>query len=245
MANSNNEKARFCILIVDDEEDLREILTFNLESQGYLIACAASAEEALAKDLTKFDLLLLDVMMPGMSGFKLAEVIRKERKLTMPIIFLTAKDTENDLLTGFSLGADDYISKPFSVKELQARVHAVLNRAKEGMPAHEANSGKICVGDLEIDLMTKRAMLNGDDMILTKKELEILTLLASQPERVYSRNEILDKVWREESYVMERTVDVHITRLRKKLKGSTISIVNRSGFGYCLSDRDDESDGDN
>lgn len=179
MANTNNEKVRFCILIVDDEEDLREILTFNLESQGYLIACAASAEEALAKDLTKFDLLLLDVMMPGMSGFKLAEVIRKERKLTMPIIFLTAKDTENDLLTGFSLGADDYISKPFSVKELQARVHAVLNRAKEGMPAHGANSGKICVGDLEIDLMTKRAMLNGDDMILTKKELEILTLLAS------------------------------------------------------------------
>lgn len=237
MSVKNNEKERYSILIVDDEEDLLEILTFNLESQGYKIDRASSAEEALAKDLTQYNLLLLDVMMPGMNGFKLAEVIRKERKLDMPIIFLTAKDTENDLLTGFSLGADDYISKPFSVKELQARVHAVLHRSRDIAPVDTNSSGsKICVGNLEIDLMAKRTLLNGEEVILTKKELEILILLASQPDRVYSRSEILDKVWRDESYVMERTVDVHITRLRKKLKNASLAIINRSGFGYCLSE---------
>ena len=214
------DKKKFRLLLVDDEEDLREILTFNLAGEGYQVSTAANAEEALKMPLEEYHLLILDVMMPGMSGFKLAEVIRRDKKLTTPIIFLTAKDTENDLLTGFNIGADDYMAKPFSIKELQARVQAVLMRSLQ--------SG------LLIDLDTKQVFVNGEPIDLTKKELEILILLARDPSKVFSREEILDRVWREDVFVMERTIDVHITRIRKKLRGSGVKIINRSGFGYCL-----------
>ena len=226
------DKKKFRLLLVDDEEDLREILTFNLAGEGYQVSTAANAEEALKMPLEEYHLLILDVMMPGMSGFKLAEVIRRDKKLTTPIIFLTAKDTENDLLTGFNIGADDYMAKPFSIKELQARVQAVLMRSLQG--GLDFEESQIEIGTLLIDLDTKQVFVNGEPIDLTKKELEILILLARDPSKVFSREEILDRVWREDVFVMERTIDVHITRIRKKLRGSGIKIINRSGFGYCL-----------
>ena len=226
------DKKKFKLLLVDDEEDLREILTFNLAGEGYQVSTAANAEEALKMPLEEYHLLILDVMMPGMSGFKLAEVIRRDKKLTTPIIFLTAKDTENDLLTGFNIGADDYMAKPFSIKELQARVQAVLMRSLQG--GLDFEESQIEIGTLLIDLDTKQVFVNGEPIDLTKKELEILILLARDPSKVFSREEILDRVWREDVFVMERTIDVHITRIRKKLRGSGVKIINRSGFGYCL-----------
>ena len=226
------DKKTFRLLLVDDEEDLREILTFNLAGEGYQVSTAANAEEALKMPLEEYHLLILDVMMPGMSGFKLAEVIRRDKKLTTPIIFLTAKDTENDLLTGFNIGADDYMAKPFSIKELQARVQAVLMRSLQG--GLDFEESQIEIGTLLIDLDTKQVFVNGEPIDLTKKELEILILLARDPSKVFSREEILDRVWREDVFVMERTIDVHITRIRKKLRGSGVKIINRSGFGYCL-----------
>ena len=226
------DKKKFKLLLVDDEEDLREILTFNLAGEGYQVSTAANAEEALKMPLEEYHLLILDVMMPGMSGFKLAEVIRREKKLTTPIIFLPAKGTENDLLTGFNIGADDYMAKPFSIKELQARIQAILMRSLQSGP--DFGESQIEIGTLLIDLDAKQVFVNGEPIDLTKKELEILILLARDPSKVFSREEILDRVWREDVFVMERTIDVHITRIRKKLRGSGIKIINRSGFGYCL-----------
>ena len=227
-----DKKKKFRLLLVDDEEDLREILTFNLAGEGYQVSTAANAEEALKMPLEEYHLLILDVMMPGMSGFKLAELIRRDKKLTTPIIFLTAKGTENDLLTGFNIGADDYMAKPFSIKELQARVQAILMRSLQG--GLDFEESQIEIGTLLIDLDAKQVFVDGEPIDLTKKELEILILLARDPSKVFSREEILDRVWREDVFVMERTIDVHITRIRKKLRGSGIKIINRSGFGYCL-----------
>ena len=223
------DKKKFRLLLVDDEEDLREILTFNLAGEVYQVSTAANAEEALKMPLEEYHLLILDVMMPGMSGFKLAELIRRDKKLTTPIIFLTAKGTENDLLTGFNIGADDYMAKPFSIKELQARVQAILMRSLQG--GLDFEESQIEIGT---HLYAKQVFVDGEPIDLTKKELEILILLARDPSKVFSREEILDRVWREDVFVMERTIDVHITRIRKKLRGSGIKIINRSGFGYCL-----------
>lgn len=227
-------KAQKNILVVDDEQDLLEIITFNLEGLGYQVESSTSAIEALSMDLSHFDLLILDVMMHGMSGFKMAEVIRKTKKLDVPIIFLTAKNTENDMLTGFSLGADDYVAKPFSIKELQARVNAVLTRSEHSKKEKDNESEIAVAANLTIDILAKNAIVDGEKLALTKKEHEILLLLVQNIDRVFSRDEILDRVWRGESYVMERTVDVHIARLRKKLQKANLQIINRSGFGYCL-----------
>lgn len=220
------------ILVVDDEEDICEILQFNLESEGFTVDIANSAEEALAVLHQDHCLILLDVMMEGMSGFKMAEKVRKELKLDIPVIFLTAKDTENDMLTGFSIGGDDYIPKPFSIKEVIARVKAVLKRTAH----HEIAEAKklVEIGALLIDLEAKNVSLHHQPILLTKKEFEILTMMAQNPNRIFSREEILTKVWQEDGYVLERTVDVHITRLRKKLGTFGKHIVNRSGYGYCL-----------
>ena len=220
------------ILVVDDEEDLREILQFNLESEGYLVDTAPSAEEALKMLTARYDLILLDVMMGGMSGFKMAEKLRKDLHNTTPIIFLTAKDTENDMLTGFNIGGDDYISKPFSIKEVSARVKAVLKRS--GSLGEEQKKQTIDVGEIHIDLNTKCISIHDQIVPITKKEFEILSLLAQSPGKIFSREDILDKVWKDDSYVLERTVDVHITRLRKKLGEQGKHIVNRSGYGYCV-----------
>lgn len=219
------------ILVVDDEEDLCEILQFNLESEGYAVDIANSAEQALKILSDDHQLILLDVMMEGMSGFKMAEKIRRELHLTTPIIFLTAKDTENDMLTGFSIGGDDYIAKPFSIKEVSARVKAVLKRT--GIAGTTA-SQEITIGDLIINTVTKNVTLQGQPVLLTKKEFEILSIMAKSPNRIFSREDILGRVWEDDGYVLERTVDVHITRLRKKLGEFGKHIANRSGYGYCL-----------
>lgn len=219
------------ILVVDDEQDLCEILRFNLECEGFAVETAESAEQALKMLPDGYDLILLDVMMEGMSGFRMAEKVRKEQKLQVPIVFLTAKDTENDLLTGFSLGGDDYIPKPFSIKEVTARVKAVLKRSAAA-PADTNRT--IELGELTIDPETKSATLGNEHILLTKKEFEILMTLARMPNKVFSREDILERVWKKESYVLERTVDVHITRLRKKLGTFGERLTNRSGYGYCI-----------
>lgn len=217
------------ILIVDDEEDLCEILQYNLGNEGYITEVAHSAEEAVKRTLPGFDLILLDVMMGQMSGFKFADRIRKEMKLDIPIIFLTARDTENDILTGFSLGADDYIPKPFSINELTARVKAVLKRA-----GHEKRKTISIVkyGDIELDTLKKRLLINDEKVELTKKEYEILRLLLENQGKVFSRDDILEKVWDSDVIVSERTVDVNITRLRAKLGEYANCLKNKTGYGY-------------
>lgn len=226
------------ILIVDDEEDLCRILQFNLENEGYEVKSVHSGEEALAVLDGNFHLVLLDVMMGGINGFETANKIRKERHLNVPIIFLTAKDTENDLLTGFSLGADDYIAKPFSIKEVNARVKALLARTR----ATSGKTGSSIVHDavwedagFKVDYDRKDVLIKGVPAQLTRREFELLRLLIESPNRVFSREEILKTVWPEDGCVLDRTVDVHITRLRKKMKEYGSHIMNRSGYGYYFS----------
>lgn len=218
------------ILIVDDDVSIAEILEFNLKSEGYEVETAVSAEEALEKDLNNFDLILLDVMMGGMSGFKMAEKIREEGVLT-PIIFLTAKDTENDMLTGFSVGGDDYIAKPFSIKEVSARVKAVLKRTEKEIKA-EGEENKLIRDNFVFDFNMKELTIDEKEVPLTKTEFELLTLLARHPEKMLSRKNIIDKLWTDTPYVTERTVDVHITRIRKKLGIYASVISNKIGYGY-------------
>ncbi len=218
------------ILIVDDEEDLCEILQFNLESEGYKTELAYSAEEALQKDLESFDLLLLDVMMGKMSGFKLIDTIRKELAIEVPVIFLTAKSTENDLLTGFNLGADDYVSKPYSLKELIARVKVVLRRNSQNISAEDMSVIK--VENMVLDLDKKDLTIIDDRIELTRKEFEILKLFFENQKKVFSREEILTRIWGDDVVVSDRTVDVNITRLRKKIKHYGEYLKNRPGLGY-------------
>ncbi len=220
------------IMIVDDEPDLREILQFNLENAGYEVVAVASAEAALEICDRNVDLILLDVMMEGMSGFKMAEILRKERHDTVPIIFLTARSAENDLLTGFSAGGDDYIPKPFSINEVLARVKAVLKRSSSVKP--ERTQQEIVLGKLRIDVARKMVYVDGVAVVLPKKELEILTLLASHPGRIYSREEMIDELWEDAPYVLDRTVDVHIARIRSKLGECKSYLTNRSGYGYSM-----------
>jgi len=217
------------ILIVDDEEDLCEILQYNLDNEGFITDVAHSAEEALKKTLTDFDLLLLDVMMGPMSGFKLADKLRKEFNNNIPVIFLTAKDTENDLLTGFSLGADDYVSKPFSINELTARIKAVLKRSEKEQK-HELVKFKS--GNIELDLERKRLVAEGELIDFTKKEFEIISLLIQNPGRIYSREDILNLIWAKDVIVTNRTVDVNIARIRTKLGKHGAYLKNKTGYGY-------------
>lgn len=221
------------ILIVDDEVDLLEILSFNIEKSGYDTKTATSAEaayEIIKSGDYNFSLILLDVMMGAMSGFDLAQKLRKEG-VTTPIIFLTALDTEGDLLNGFKMGADDYIGKPFSVREVLARIAAVLARTGVG------NSNIIEFEDMTLDLENKMVLLSDEPITLTKTEFAILSLLLSKPKKLFSREELIVKVWGGDVYVEERTVDVHITRIRKKIENSKLSITNRSGYGYCIENK--------
>lgn len=225
------EKKDKKILIVDDEEDLCEILQYNLISEGYNTEIAHSAEEALKRPLEEFDLILLDVMMGQISGFKFADILRKEKKIETPIIFLTAKESENDILTGFSLGADDYIPKPFSINELSARIKAVLKRAGN---EKKKQAAILKFGEIELDTHRKRLIINDEKVELTKKEYEILRLLLDNPGKVFSRENILEKVWGSDVIVTERTVDVNITRLRSKLGEYGSSLKNKTGYGYYI-----------
>ena len=219
------------ILVVDDEAGIREISQFNLENAGFEVDCACSAEEALEKLGQEHCLILLDVMMSGMSGFQMAEVLRKERNNQIPIIFLTAKTDQNDLLTGFSAGGDDYIPKPFSINEVIARVRAVLKRTERTV---ESNSDMIEVGAVRIDVSHKLVYVEGESVVFSKKEFEVLTLLASHPGQIYSREDIISELWKDAPYVLDRTVDVHIARIRSKLGNCKNYIVNRTGYGYIF-----------
>ena len=225
------EESRKKVLVVDDEQDLCEILKFNLETEGYEVDTAYSAEEALNLELKSYSLLLLDVMMGGMSGFALAKKLKSEPSTaSIPIIFLTARDTENDTVTGFNLGADDYISKPFSIIEVMVRVKAVLRRSsgEKDKPAHKV----INYQGLTLNLDKKTVAIDGNEIPFTKTEFEILHLLIEERGRVFSRQELIDRIWPRDVLVLDRTVDVNITRLRKKIGPFAKCIVTRLGFGY-------------
>ncbi len=221
------------ILIVDDEADIRDILQFNLENAGFSVDCASSAEEALEKLSDKHSLILLDVMMGGISGFKMAETLRGWGN-DIPIIFLTAKDRQDDLLTGFSSGADDYVSKPFSIQEVIARVHAVLKRYDLRHPQSKPASDKIKVGKVSIDVQMKTVTVDGVAVAFSKKEFEILYLLASNIGKIFSREDLINELWKDAPYVLDRTVDVHIARIRSKLGQCKGYLTNRSGYGYTF-----------
>ena len=221
------------ILVVDDEEDLCEILKFNLENEGYWVDTANSAEEALKMNLSQYHLLLLDVMMGEISGFRMANMLKKNKDTAqIPIIFVTAKDTENDTITGFNLGADDYISKPFSIREVIVRIKAVLRRTASSSPSKTEDL--LEYKGLSLNVSQKKVCINGTEISLTKKEFEILLLFLQNKGRVFSREDILAKVWQDEVFVLDRTIDVNITRLRKKIGEYGKRIVTRLGYGYCF-----------
>lgn len=222
------------ILVVDDEEDIRNILKFNLENAGYEVDTAVSGEDALAriKDIS-YSLVLLDVMMAGMSGFRVAEIIRGELRLDVPIIFLTARTSEVDLLSGFSSGGDDYITKPFSIQELMARVRAVLRRHLS-IEKKEEEESTSKIERLRVDGETKMVYVDGKAVRLSRKEFDLLVLLLNHPGRVFSREEIISFLWKDSPYVIDRTIDVHIARIRSKLGPLKSCITNRSGFGYSF-----------
>lgn len=215
------------ILIVDDDPNICEILSYNLVNEGYETVPAHSAEEALGKLSSDFSLILLDIMMGGMSGYQLARTLRSMGN-EIPIIFLTAKNTENDMLTGFSVGGDDYIAKPFSLKEISARVKAVLKRRQTA----PVQSNKFVFKDIVIDFDIKEVTIAGKSAGITKTEFEVLSFLVKNQEHIYSREELIRHIWEKAPYITERTVDVHITRLRKKLGDYALLISNKSGYGY-------------
>jgi len=222
------------ILVVDDEENLCEILKFNLENAGFEVDTAFSAEEALTMNLSSYHLFIFDIMMGDISGFQLADILKKNKNIAhIPIIFCTARDAEEDTLRGFNIGADDYISKPFSIKEVIVRVNAVLRRSQKTENAPMVDS-MIAYQSLKLDLVAKKATIHDKDISLTKKEFEILSLLLNKKDRVFSREELLKTVWPDDVYVTDRTVDVHITRLRKKIVPYDKNVVTRLGYGYCF-----------
>lgn len=227
------------ILIVDDEEDICEVLQFNLQNAGYDADVAYSAEEALMMSLEQYDLFLFDVMMDRMSGYALAAELRKQPQLAdKPIVFVTARDSENDLLTGFSVGADDYIAKPFRINEVLARVKAILRRSEKRNDAHPETKNCLVFEELTLSLDSKRASIAGEDISLTKKEFEVLYMLLDKQERVFSREEILSRVWPDDAGVLERSIDVSVARLRKKLGRYASYIISRSGYGYCFTTKE-------
>ena len=215
------------ILIVEDERDIREILSFNLERAGYRTVEASSAEQGIEKLTQSTSLILLDVMLPGMSGFEMASKIREEGS-HVPIIFLTARSAEEDVLSGFSSGGDDYIAKPFSRAELLARVKAVLKRTVPPMPT------KYECGPLVIDIESSTALLGGKEILFSRKEFDILAFLIRNQGSYFSRSDLIRELWVDAPYVIDRTIDVHIAHIRTKLGPYKELLVSRNGFGYSL-----------
>ncbi len=215
------------ILIVEDERDIREILSFNLERAGYRTVEASSAEQGIEKLTQSTSLILLDVMLPGMSGFEMASKIREEGS-HIPIIFLTARSAEEDVLSGFSSGGDDYIAKPFSRAELLARVKAVLKRTVPPMPT------KYECGPLVIDIESSTALLDGKEILFSRKEFDILAFLIRNQGSYFSRSDLIRELWVDAPYVIDRTIDVHIAHIRTKLGPYKELLVSRNGFGYSL-----------
>ena len=224
------------ILVVDDELDICEILQYNLETEGYEVDTVNSAEAALALNLTEYALILLDVMMDKMSGFQMAHKM-KENPATaqIPIIFITALDGENHMVKGLNIGADDYIVKPLSMKTVKARVNAVLRRVyPHGMRDGMSETDTVCYEGIVLDLKAKTVSLDHQELPCTKLEFELLSFLIQHPGVVYSREDLLKYCWPQDTYVLDRTVDVNITRLRKKLGHYGKQIKTRVGYGYCF-----------
>ncbi len=220
------------ILVVDDEESICEILQLNLQAEGYTVDVAYSAEEALKLDIKSYSLLLLDIMMGEMSGYKMLQILREEPSTKdIPVIFCTAKDTKDETITGLNLGADDYISKPFLAREVVARVRSLLRRShSRHEPLHVDSI--ITFSTLKMDLNRKQCQIAEVDVPMTKKEFEILALFLQNRNMIFSRQDILRKVWDDEVVVVDRTIDVFITRLRKKIGDYGKHIVTRLGYGY-------------
>ena len=229
ISNSNMDEKKYRVLVVDDETDLCDILKFNLEAEGYYVTTANSAEEALEKNVARYDLLLLDVMMGGMDGFTLARMLKKRAETSqIPIIFLTARTTESDTVNGLDIGADDYITKPFSIREVKARIKAVLRRTHESAPGQQVLAFK----SLQLNLDKKTVSIDDEEIPFSKTEFEILALLLREKGRVFSRQELINRIWPRDVMVLDRTVDVNITRVRKKIKDYARHIVTRLGYGY-------------
>ena len=221
------------ILVVDDEEDICEILQFNLQLEGFKVDVAHSAEEAMTLKLKEYNLILLDVMMGKISGFRMMQLMRQnDYTAHITIIFITARDTENDVVTGFNLGADDYIAKPFSIKEVVLRVKAVVRRTLEVNTPNKINS--VWVDGLELNIDNKSVTVDNENVPFTKKEFELLLVLMQNPNKVLSREDLLKMVWSDDVCVVPRTVDVNITRIRKKIGKYGARIVARQGFGYSF-----------
>ena len=227
------------ILIVDDEETLCEVLKLNLENEGYDVDIAYSAEQALTLDLQRYSLILLDIMMGEISGIKMAKILKSDIvTANIPIIFCTARDTEDDMIMGLNIGADDYIMKPYTIRNVIARVKSVLRRTSTHKQKEIANEKQniIQVEGLQLDLEFKRCIVDGEEIKLARKEFELLAYLISNKGKILSREQILNKVWSDEVIVLDRTIDVHITRVRSKIGIYGSSIVTRSGFGYGFRD---------
>lgn len=254
------------ILVVDDEQDICEILQYNLETEGYEVVTANSAEEALELSIAEYGLILLDVMMGEMSGFQMARRLKENTATAhIPIIFITALDGEDNTVKGLNIGADDYIAKPLSMKEVKARVRAVLRRTqapaplehrsparqdspsfmrRQALPLGEAEPAPLDRqqlqpwpedgGGLTLNLDAKTATLDGKVLALTKLEFELLALFLQNPGKVFGRNDLLERCWPHDVYVLDRTVDVNITRLRKKIGVYGKHIKTRVGYGYCF-----------
>ncbi len=221
------------ILVVDDEETLCEALRFNLEAEGYKVSVAYSAEEALALDFRIFDLVLLDIMMGAISGIRLARMLKSDPATAkIPIIFCTARDDVDEMVAGLELGADDYITKPYSLRNVLARVKAVLRRTS-GEDAQGTRTQHVleCQG-LKVDTDSKQCIVDGTEVAMPRKEFEILATLMSDPGHIFSREELLARVWPEQVVVVDRVVDVHITRLRAKIAPYGKHIITRAGYGY-------------
>ena len=225
------------ILVVDDELDICEILQYNLETEGFEVTTAYSAEEALELPLQDYSLILLDVMMGKISGFQMARKMKDNPATAqIPIIFITALDGEDNLVKGLNIGADDYISKPLSMKEVKARVRAVIRRANltHTQKTAPTDGSRIHYEGIMIDLNAKTATLNGQELVCTKLEFELLSFFLQHPGKVFSREDLLKCCWPHDVLVLDRTVDVNITRLRKKLGPYGKQIKTRVGYGYCF-----------
>ena len=229
---------RIKILLVDDEEALGEILKYNLELDGYEVDTALSAEEALTMDLSSYSLFILDIMMDQLSGFDFAKQLKNNTATeNTPIIFCSALNGEDDTVMGLNLGGDDYITKPFVISEVLARVRAVLRRSHVSQQyAYNLSKGiqepDIVFKTLRVDRNEKTCYLNGEPVTLTKTEFEILMFFLTHRGRIYSREEIIREVWPEDVVVSNRTIDTKITRLRKKIEPYGNNIITRLGFGY-------------
>ena len=229
-------------MIVDDEETLCEVLKLNLENEGYDVDIAFCAEQALTLDLKSYSLILLDIMMGEISGIKMAKMLKTDvTTADIPIIFCTARDTEDDMVMGLNIGADDYITKPYTVRNVIARVKSVLRRAS----GHKSNVSQatsaekeniLQVEGLRLNMEFKTCTIDGAEVKLARKEFELLAYLISHRGKICSREQILNRVWSNEVVVLDRTIDVNITRLRTKIGAYGSYIVTRSGFGYGFRD---------